>query len=161
MFWYAIRVFPQKEFRARDMLREEGREVFLPVERRWATSRRRIVYERTLPLLGTYLFVRCLPWQLSVLFKGRDYFRWWKVGTAGVPRPVAEHAIDIMRAASDKPLPERWKPQPGELVRVIKGALEGEAVMVTELLGRRGKRLMVECRGRACMVYADTVEPFP
>ena len=151
--WYALRVPPQKEFVAREILRRKGLAVFLPVEKRWRKKNKytKVKELRQFPLAPRYVFTgfpRMAPSWFNVfslpLIQG-------VVGINGVPKRMDEGGMARMLRlypnAIDRPKEEKWMPSNkefavGDNVEVMVGPFEGMTVPVIDIAGSHAKVLI-------------------
>lgn len=156
--WFALRVPPQKEFVAREILRRKGVATFLPVERVW---RRRNKYTkikelRQFPLMPRYVFTG-FPKRVPIWF---DVFALpvitGVVGINGEPKVLDELGMErIMKLyenAIDAPKEQKWMPthrefSAGDPVQIMGGPFDGMTVPVVEIVGAHAKVLIALFNG--------------
>lgn len=151
--WYALRVPPQKEFVAREILKRKGVATFLPVERVW---RRRNKYTkekelRQFPLMPRYVFTG-FPKRIPIWF---DVFALpvitGVVGVNGDPQVLDEigmaRIMKLYENAIDAPKFEKHMATHKEFaiddsVQILGGPFDGLIVPVVSLFGAHAKVLI-------------------
>ena len=143
--WYVAVVPAQKEFAARDRLKDLGYQVMVPVEYKWRRksrhTRKRI--EVAVPLLPRYVFV------------GTDCpLSWWQVrrcplikailGWDGVPKPLPPEAVKALEGLNFAiPTFNPHKSiRAGDDVQFIIGPLRGKIAKVRKIVAKRAKVLI-------------------
>ena len=153
--WYAMRSLFNTELKIKELLDSERIENFLPMD--WETfevggqKKKRLV-----PLVRNLIFVRSTPTELAPVMarQSRFQFIYARGGRQNQPIVVPTVQMDsFIRAveASRAPLyfqpGELPPPQPGQLVRIKSGSLDGVVGRVLKVKGARARRLVVEIPG--------------
>lgn len=154
--WYVARTKSGVEDRAASHLRNQGYDVYIPKYRRQVRHARqtRVVLR---PLFPSYLFVRMTA----------EEGRWRPInGTVGiiglvcfggVPQPMPEAALELIRAREDKSGAVSLAPddlQRGERVRLREGALSEHVALLEEVSDDRRVVLLMNILGREVRVNA-------
>lgn len=151
--WYALRVPPQKEFVAREILKRKGLSTFLPVERVW---RRRNKYTkvkdlRQLPLMPRHVFtgfpkhatswfdVFKLPVITGVVGVNGEPKQMDKAGMTRIMR-LYENALDAPKV--QKHMATHQEFAEGDPVQIMGGPFDGMVVPVVALIGAHAKVLI-------------------
>jgi transcription antitermination factor NusG len=152
-YWYALRVPPQKEFVAREILKRKGLTTFLPVEKRWRKRNKytKVKELRQFPLAPRYIFTG-FPKHAANWF---DVFKLpviqGVVGINGEPKLMDEagmaRMISLYQDAIDRPKEEKWMAsnkefKSGDIVEVMSGPFEGLKVPVVKIVGIHAKVLI-------------------
>ncbi|MFA5952297.1 MAG: transcription termination/antitermination NusG family protein [Hyphomicrobium sp.] len=146
--WYILRVEPQKEFAAVDIIDKRGALSFVPVEvkfPRQSRHRRRALDKQAepkkYPIFPGYVFAAfngVLPMhELAKLYVVKGV-----VGLEGKPYEVPAKIIDSIKHLSGKALPRRSTPNPhksfdvGETVEITGGPFEGHVLPIIGVSGK-------------------------
>lgn len=146
MKWYVAVVPAQKEFAARDRLKDLGYQVMVPVEYKW---RRRSRHTRTrievpVPLMPRYVF----------LGTDRPLYLWHLrrcpliqavLGSDGVPRPLPPEAVKALQGLDRVATtinPHRSF-RVGDDVQIVSGPLRGRIARLRRIMAKRA-RVMIE-----------------
>ena len=171
LHWYAIRVAPQKEFAAQEILSRKGIATYCPSDRRWRKVSRYVREKelRDYPLVPGYVFVGFVP----------DVPLWFDlfsipiilgcVGINGEPRQIGSKPMTKMlrkfRNGLTRPDEEKFMEtykefKTGQKVRVVKGPFEGVEVPVVDIVGRHA-RVLIELFGiqKEIEIPANILEP--
>lgn len=158
--WYALRVKPQTEFQAQDVLSDMGLLTYVPVRKEW---RYRTRFDRpkkknkelvSYPEARGYLFAGWMPEQLGQ----RNIPHWLKlfdlpmisgaVGISGRPMPLHNHNLIDLSArfpnGLQKPKHEAYMRthaefKEGDLVMICEGPFTGHEVPVVEINDQKTK----------------------
>ncbi len=159
--WFAVYTRSRAEKRALKELKEQGIEVYLPLQRKlrqWS-DRRKWVEE---PLIRCYIFVK---------IDNRDYYN--VLNTQGVvcfitfegkAVPVPENQIDILRkvvATETDVEVTADKFEPGDSVRIVSGPMIGLEGELVDYRGKRRVMIRIETIGQQLIVSipAGFLEP--
>lgn len=165
MNWYVLTTKPQKEFDARDQLRRDGLNPFLPykVEYRLPNDKCKRKRERHFPLMTGYIFLGFdqLPvhWYF-VLTKYRDVLN-TVLSHNGEPCRISDQAMAEVMKNSHTKAPDSWKRMRtkkefnvGEQVEILKGPFRDFSGFVEEITEKHVIAL-VELMGRQVPVEID------
>lgn len=154
--WYAVHTRPNREFRAKNQLENQGFEVFLPRRLKTIRHARRLT-NRPAPFFPRYLFIRLDLTQ----------HRWRSVnGTFGVtslvmqgemPRPVPKGVVEAMIASVDASglLCLKQNLIVGTQVRLAAGPF-AEQLGILDRLDDSGRvRVLLDIMGAAIPVYVE------
>lgn len=165
-YWYALRTAPMKEFAVDLILTNHGVQVFCPIEVKWkrvGPRKKRTRFEYA--MLPRYLFVRCSdPWS-DVLRQPWSRNIQGVVSLNGQPAPIPEAAIARLAKLSGSAIPTSSVPvhrsfNPGETVRVARGALQGKLVELESINGKSGRILttMLGAKSMPVEISLDDLE---
>lgn len=150
--WYALRVSPQKEFAAQEILTRKGITTYCPSDRRWRKVSRYVRAKelRDFPLVPGYIFAGFRPgtqlwfdlFSINIIIGC--------VGINGEPRRIPGEAMSRMIRIYRNGLtrPDEEHPMPahefsvGQSVRVVNGPFEGMQVPVVSVSGANARVLM-------------------
>lgn len=93
--WYVVSIEHQQGALAKGEIASRGMVAYLPVvpqPERHGRGRERIVWR---PMLGLYMFIRCLPEQWASVMAARGVRRF--IGRNGRPEPVDHQSIEVVR----------------------------------------------------------------
>lgn len=149
-YWYALRVPPQKEFVAREILRRKGLTTFLPVEKRWRKKNKytKVKELRQFPLAPRYVFTGFPKAAANWFDVSKIPLIQGVVGINGEPRLLDEagmiRMLSLYKDAIDRPKEEKWMAsnhefKVGDIVEVMNGPFEGLKVPVLEIVGIHAK----------------------
>lgn len=159
MQYYAVRVRPQKEFLAEQLLRSQGHNIYLPLEnarRRLSKRDRRLYGWVNVPLLPGYIFagVRA-PEDLAKLFIWSFVLSVVGDPATQTPHPISGLEMAHIRAVSQERTkrqanPIDWAPSRGEFYRIVQGpwSTVGLTVRCEALIGRKAKEFWADMNGR-------------
>jgi transcription antitermination factor NusG len=144
--WYILKVEPQKEFAAEQIIDKRGGMSFVPVEvkyprlSRHSKKRDKRAVPKRYPIFPGYVFAGfngIIPMhQLARLYVVKGV-----VGLEGRPYEVPSSIINSLRAQSGKSLPRRSSPNPhksfdvGETVEITGGPFEGWSLPIVGISG--------------------------
>ncbi len=145
--WYILRVEPQREFAAVDIIGRRGALSFVPVEEKFprqSRHRRRAkdkqAEPKKYPIFPGYVFAGfngTIPMrELSRLYVVRGV-----VGLEGKPYEVPQGIVDSLKHLSGTSLPRRSTPNPhksfdvGETVEITGGPFEGHVLPIVGISG--------------------------
>ncbi len=159
--WFAIRTKPRDEIKARDQLRLQGFEVYLPLVNTRITHARKVSWQPRAFFTG-YLFMHL----------GKDEQRWTSIrSTIGVLAPVSfglfypplpEAAIAMLQGRHDEQgfVSVDLKPEApfkaGEQVRLNEGALKGFDAVFVEMRGEDRALVLLDWMNKKTRVLAQT-----
>ena len=134
LFWFALRVRPQRESAVASHLDGKGYEVFLPkcpAQKRWSDRIKKV----TRPLFPGYLFCKFDPGDRLPVLKTPWLFQ--IVGFGPTPIPVDDEELDairnlVMSGSTAEPWPYVAI---GQKVRIKAGTLRGIVGVLTEFKG--------------------------
>jgi transcription antitermination factor NusG len=151
--WYILRVEPQKEFAAEQIIDKRGALSFVPVEekfprlKRGSRARDKHAEPKRYPIFRGYVFAGfngVVPlYQLARLYVIKGV-----VGFEGKPYQVPQDMIDKLKAQSGKHLPRRSSPNPhksfdvGETVEITGGPFEGWSLPIVGISGKMAEFLV-------------------
>lgn len=155
--WYILRVEPQKEKAAVEIIEKRGAVAFIPVEekfprlKRGSRARDKKAEPKQYPIFPGYVFAGfngVVPlYQLARLYVVKGV-----VGFEGKAYEVPSSIIDRLKAQSGKSLPRRSTPNPhksfdvGETVEITGGAFEGHVLPIVGVSGKMAE-FMVQFMG--------------
>lgn len=153
--WFALYTKPHKEYLVRDLLRQQGIEVYLP-ETRAAVRRRDRRQKR--PFFPHYLFARLNPHN-SLMAK----VRWTPglrrvVSAGGKPVPVPNEVMaHVRRRLAAMAVEEPEGPfKKGDVVRVQRGIFEGLDAVFDRSLSAEGRaRVFLQLMSRSVAAELD------
>lgn len=108
--WYALRTAPQREQKAKALLRGNGFEAVVPTEVRFlrTTRTRHKAQERTYPLAVGYVLLKSpgmyVPWHQVFDASTKPYVK-AIVGFGGRPAPIADEPVESFIAKGMDPVP--------------------------------------------------------
>lgn len=146
--WYVVRTEPMAEYIAADGLARDGFEVFLPSVKS-ATPRRG---HSEVPLFPGYLLLKCDPQgQGWPTFRSSHHLYGWVKFGGEIPTIPEEVVFELNRRIvnlnSGAGLWRRFGP--GEIVRVVFGAMDSEAEVLEAAKTSSGKtKIIMEFMGR-------------
>lgn len=177
MNWFCLKTAPQKEFTVERILRENGFEIFMPLEYRWRKIRHRTKKREQIarPKLRPYLFLRMPFAGPAVSLTGilMERARVAYLGDEGVPRAIPESDMKFVFDMHEEPRLMRQRKgrekfntnhhfRIDEKVTITEGLFEGEVAEISEI---RGKNAVIirELFGvpREILVDFDKLEPAP
>ncbi len=160
-FWFAIRTKPRDEIKARDQLRLQGFEVYLPLVNTRISHARKVSWQPRAFFVG-YLFMHL----------SKDEQRWTSIrSTIGVLAPVSfglfyppipEAAILMLQGRHDEQgfVSVEVKPESpfkvGEQVRLNEGALKGFDAVFLEMRGEDRALILLDWMNKKMRVLAQT-----
>ncbi|MEY9631300.1 transcription termination/antitermination protein NusG [Sinorhizobium fredii] len=150
--WYVVRLRAGQQQKAVQEMQEKGLDFFCPMMRREIRHHRNKRWiMREFPLFTGYAFARLEP---------RDFARLRDIRSAvavlgdasGNPAPVAWSIIEQIKDAQDRGdfdvlRPPSRRLKPGDSVQVKEGPLAGHYASVTNVVGRRAIKAVVEMFG--------------
>ncbi len=167
--YYAVRVRPQKEYLARQLLTEQGCHIYLPEEnarRRLSKRDRRLYGWVNVPLLPGYIFAGVrTPSDLAKMFV------WgFVISVVGDPATNEPHAISGMemahiraesaRLCSIKANPIEWRIERGQFYRIVNGpfAVQNLVVKCETPIGKKARAFFADLGGRLVTIQSKDVE---
>lgn len=157
--WYALRTAPRHEKRVRDRIQGNSFECFLPLQRKSTKWKNGIRATVETPLFPTYVFVWISADQCWPILRTPGVVNF--VGTRGVPWPVPDAEINMLRAMLPRFNPVSASlPMAGEEVSIVSGPLSGVRGIVLRGSGPLRVVLSVTaiCQGVAVEVGVDDIE---
>ncbi len=177
--WYVVSIEHQQEDLARREVAGRGMVPYLPMcpkRERHGRGARRTAWR---PLLGLYMFVKCLPRQFSHVTSARGVHRF--LGMDSRPLAIDEYRIEVIRLVeTEKAEEERaradreesaakaqangrsgiiWNYSAGERVRIKTGAFAGFYADLTAAVDVHDRiRVLVNCFGRRSLVELSAFE---
>lgn len=161
--WYILRVEPQKEKAAVEIIRKRGAVAFIPVEekyprlKRGSRARDKQAEPKQYPIFPGYVFAGfngVVPlYQLARLYVVKGV-----VGFEGKPYELQGDVIDKLQAQSGKTLPRRSSPNPhksfdvGETVEITSGMFEGWSLPIVGISGKMAE-FLVQFMGKEQKVH--------
>ncbi len=169
MQWFAVRVRPQKEYIAQQLLSAQGHSIYLPEEnarRRLSKRDRRLYGWVNVPLLPGYVFAGVSkPTELAKMFVWS--FVLSVVGDPATHEPHAIPAIDMAhiraesaRLCSIKANPIDWAPKRDQFYRIIHGpfAVQNLVVKCEAVIGKKARAFFADLGGRLVTIQSKDVE---
>ena len=163
-YWYALKVPPQKEFAAREILRKRGLTTFIPVEKKWR-RRNKYTKEKVLiqyPIFPRYVFTGFPKAAANWFDVFKIHLIQGVVGINGEPRKLDEAGMARMLFKFEdglaRPKEEKWMPtnhefKVGDVVEVMDGPFEGQKVPVVDIVGSDAK-IMISLFGGERVISA-------
>lgn len=161
--WYILRVEPQKEMAAVEIIKKRGAVAFIPVEekfprlKRGSRARDKKAEPKQYPIFPGYVFAGfngIVPlYQLARLYVVKGV-----VGFEGKPCEVPQSIIERLKAQSGKSLPRRSTPNPhksfdvGETVEITSGMFEGWSLPIVGISGKMAE-FLVQFMGKEQKVH--------
>lgn len=165
-YWYALRVPPQKEFVAAEILRRKGLATFLPVERLWRRKNKYVKEKvlRTYALMPRHVFTGFSKCEVSWFNVFSLPAIQGVVGRNGTPLQLDEEGMArIMRLYENgikAPDEQKWMQthkefKAGDMVEIVGGAFDGFKVPVVEIM-KSDARVIIELFGASKEVAIST-----
>lgn len=177
--WYVVSIEHQQEDLAKREVAARGMVPYLPMcpkRERHGRGARRTVWR---PLLGLYMFVKCLPQQFGNVTSARGVHRF--LGMDSRPMAIDEYRIEVIQLVeAEKAEGERkraaeedaaakaraggrsgivWDYAEGERVRIRTGAFAGFYADLTAAVDVHDRiRVLVNCFGRRSLVELSAFE---
>jgi transcription antitermination factor NusG len=158
--WYAAYTCANHEKTVARQLAERRIEHFLPLyrsRRQWSDRR----VELELPLFPSYVFVRCALQERFRLLNVSGLVR--LVGFGGLPEPLADEEVEVLRSGSCESL--QIRPHPfltvGRRVRITRGPLAGLSGVLKRQKGTSWVVLSIELIQRSVMVNVEAADVMP
>ncbi|WP_037460700.1 transcription termination/antitermination protein NusG [Sinorhizobium fredii] len=152
--WYVVRTRAGQQQKAVQEMQEQGLDVYCPTMRREIRhhqSKRWIMKE--LPLFAGYAFARLAARDFATLREVRNVIAVLGLGGAdGNAIPVDSSIIEEIKDAQERGdfdvlRPPSRRLKPGDSVQVKEGPLAGHYASVTNVVGRRAIKALVEMFG--------------
>lgn len=127
--WFVARTRRGQELFVRDRLEEHGITYFVPVVNTLRMSRGRKV-KVTVPLIPNMVFLRATKNDACALANGYGLPIFYIIdhingGMLAVPDSQMDDFIRVITEEPDQVLVEYFNPQPGQMVRIVSGRLQG------------------------------------
>jgi transcription antitermination factor NusG len=144
LHWYCLRIAPQKEFVAQEILKRRGLVTFVPSEHRWRRKNKytKMKELRRYPLMVRYLFIGFTPgvplWfnlfsipiiQSVVGVNGVP----WQFDTIAVRRLIEQYHDGLVRPTQEKHMRTNREFGVGDSVRIVEGPFEGIVAPVRDI----------------------------
>jgi transcription antitermination factor NusG len=156
--WYILRVEPQKEFPAEQIIDKRGAISFVPVEEKFprlsrhSRKRDKAAEPKRYPIFPGYVFAG-FHGTIPMRELARLYVIKGVVGLEGRPYEVPGDIIEGLKKLSGKTLPRRSSPNPhksfdvGETVEITGGPFEGWSLPIVGISGKMAE-FMVQFMGK-------------
>lgn len=177
--WYVVSIEHQQEDLAKHEVASRGMVPYLPLmprRERHGRGSQRTVWR---PMLGLYMFVKCLPWQWGLVTSSRGVRR--LLGRDSLPKPIDDQCLDVFRLIeAEEAETERqrviteeacakarlggrsgivWSFSEGERVKIIKGPFAGFYADLTAAVDVHDRiKAFVSLFGRQSLVELSAFE---
>jgi transcription antitermination factor NusG len=167
--YYAVRVRPQKEYLARQLLTQQGHVIYLPEEnarRRLSKRDRRLYGWVNVPLLPGYVFAGVRSnLELPKLFVWSFVLSVVGDPSTNEPHPISNADMlhirtESARLCSIKAAPIDWAPKRGEFYRIVHGpfAVQNLVVKCEAIIGKKARAFFADLGGRLVTIQSKDVE---
>lgn len=168
-FWFAMSATYGRELKARDYLKENKVECFIPMKYQMVVDKKLGKVRKLVPAINNLLFVYTTKERIQSLKSSVDYLQYLTMPVAGknvpiiVPDYQMKSFIAVCESYNDKIVylsPDEVHLDKGTPVRIVGGAFDGVEGTFVKVERHRKKQVVVLVQGVAAVMLAEFTDGY-